>query len=390
MEPRPSTVLICSDYIPPGGGGVEVVVENLAVELAEADVRVVIFTLGDPSTDLPAVLEHPNIDIVFADQIDLTNYVGLQSCISLNAPSILSNVIDTFDPDLIHVHNRFFFTSFLAPIINAIKYHDNIPVVLTLHLGSVERIGGLSAKVIEIFENTTARLLLKYVDQVIAVSEAVARRALNLNVPSTKITVVPNGVDTDAFTPKRDRNADPDRIVLFVGRLVKNKGPDVFLEALPEIIDTYPDVSVRIVGEGPMEDELKQRSRSLGLSEQVDFAGYVESMPETMQAADVFCRPSLSEGMPLTLLEAMACELPPVVSSVAGVPEVVTNYDTGILVDDPVPDEVRSALDAVLADPTLAERIGHNAREYVVENHDWESRVQDVLEVYRTCLQTKR
>lgn len=381
-----NSVLICTDYIPPSGGGVEVVVENLARELADTGIQIILFSLGDGIDDLPEPLKGKNIEVVLADPIDLTRLVGLQSRISLNAPLKLSRTIDQYEPDLIHIHNRFFFTSFIAPIVNSLKPKGEVPVVLTLHLGRIDRIGGISSRFARLFEKTADRLLLMQADRIIAVSNAVADHAKTLNGSSDKITVIQNGVDIDKFTPNPENQGRSDPSILFVGRLVKNKGPDIFLQALPDLFAQHHRVAARIVGQGPMKDILQEQAKELGIENRVEFLGYVENMPETMKSADIFCRPSLSEGMPLTLLEAMSCGLPPVVSSVAGVPEVVTHGETGFLVDEPTPNAIADSLDTILSKPTLAERIGRNAREYVVENHDWHSRARDVLEIYEDCV----
>ncbi|MBB6646606.1 glycosyltransferase family 4 protein [Halobellus ruber] len=386
MNNQPSDILICTDYLPPSGGGVEVVVEELAVSLAQSGTHIILFSLG--AGNIPSSFEHQNIDVVFADPIELTETIGLQTRISTDAFTKFIQTMNEYQPDIIHIHNRFFFTSFVAPIITAIKNTYTVPLILTLHIGPIDGIDGLASTFARALEATVGRILLNYADRIIAVSNAVADHTTSLGVKKSKITVIPNGVNTGKFSPSGSNimTTNNERTILFVGRLVKNKGPDIFVEALEKVFNRNNKCSACVVGEGPMEDRLRDKAKRLGIFDRIKFAGYVENMPKTMREADLFCRPSLSEGMPLTLLEAMSCGLPPVVSAVAGVPEVVTDGYSGILIDQPTPDSVAEGLIKLLNDPALANRISQNARNHMVENYGWERRAQEVRSVYESCL----
>jgi glycosyltransferase involved in cell wall biosynthesis len=109
---------------------------------------------------------------------------------------------------------------------------------------------------------------------------------------------------------------------------------------------------------------------------------YVEDISEMYDIASVFCRPSYSEGLPLTMLEAMASGVPPVVTAIAGVPEVVTDRETGILLEPGKPDDVEEAITELFDDVEFQQQLSQNAREYVVENLTWEQRTEKVMKVY--------
>jgi glycosyltransferase involved in cell wall biosynthesis len=135
-----------------------------------------------------------------------------------------------------------------------------------------------------------------------------------------------------------------------------------------------------------MRSELEQLVGKLNLADRIEFCGFVESVAEEMRRADIFCRPSLSEGMPLTLLEAMASGLPVVVTPVAGVPEVVAHNQNGILVPKNDPASLSTALSDLLADEQRCRELSTAAREEVVNEYSWQSRTEQILGVYRDAL----
>lgn len=379
--PTPS-VLLCSDYLPPSDGGVERVVDKLATQLAGEGFDIAIYTL-DTGGETEVLYGRDDLTVYRSPSIDLTETIGLQSQLSPAAITQFSDVVEDHDPDLIHVHNRFFFTSLIGVCFAS---RVDIPVVTTLHLGTLDALDGLGGVAARLYERTAGRLLVRNSDRVVAVSAAVAAHGRQLGARDDGIRVVPNGVDVETFVPSSDPSTGQD--ILFVGRLVRNKGPQCLIEALPSVLESHPDASLRIVGTGPCRETLGDRVTELGLEDRVDFLGFVDSVAQEMRAADIFCRPSLSEGMPLTLLEAMASGLPSVVTAVGGVPDVVTNRENGLLVAEPRSDQVASALDFLLANPTTADRIGTAAREYVVEHHSWTRRTQNIIDIYDELVET--
>lgn len=377
---RNPSILICSDYLPPSGGGVEVVVDELALSL-DNTFDISMFTLENPG--LADQYAGKEIDVYTASTLDLTEKIGLQSQFSISAFSKFRNVMKEVDPDIIHVHNRFFLTS-AVPAFWKFLLRFETPVVTTLHLGKVDQLGGIGGKLAQIYENTVGRCLLHSSDEVVGVSEAVADHAESLYPQNGEIHVVPNGVDSDKYRPNTETTG---KTILFVGRLVRNKGPHVFVEALPDVLDVHPDAQAVIVGTGPMRDELERKARKLGIRDSILFEGRVESVAEELRNAAVFCRPSFSEGMPLTLLEAMSSGVPPVVTPVAGVNEVVEPGETGLLVEEDSSAQTAEGLITLLDDPELRSDIGCKARRYVVENHSWEKRAELIKNIYISLLE---
>lgn len=384
----PDSVLLCTDYLPPGGGGVEAVVDRLARGLAERGVDAGVLTLADDTT--PDLAGHPGVRVYEAPALDLTGVVGLQSRVAPRAVPALGRAVADLDPDVVHAHNRFFFTTAVAAAARATG-RLGAPLVTTFHLGPTRDLGRLGGLAAGGYERTVGRAILRASDAAVAVSGAVADHVRTLGAAPDPTVVVPNGVDPETFRPPeggRDPSGPPR--VLFVGRLVRNKGPQVLVDALPAALDGHPDATVRVVGTGPMRERLIRRVERLGLADRVAFPGFVGSVAAEMRAADVFCRPSRSEGLPLTLLEAMASGLPPVVTPVAGVPEVVTDGETGRLVPPDDPGAVADALGDLLADADRRRRLGTAARAHAAEGYGWDRRTDRAVDLYARLLDDER
>jgi len=221
---------------------------------------------------------------------------------------------------------------------------------------------------------------------VIAVSEPLRDLALR-TWPMGRIDVVPNGVDLERFQPAAagDSGGHGDRIVLVaVAQLIERKGLQHLITALAQLPDSLRKrVRLRLYGGGAYEGELRRRVKEADLNEQVEFAGLVsyEEVPNCLRQADVFVLPSLQEGLPLSLLEAMASGLPVVATAVGGIPDVVKDGENGLLVPPADPQRLSGALVRLLADSDLRGRMAAAVRRDVLPwawNAVWE-RYETVL-----------
>jgi glycosyltransferase involved in cell wall biosynthesis len=189
-----------------------------------------------------------------------------------------------------------------------------------------------------------------------------------------KLTVVRCGVDTTALAarPSDGSRAEGPISVLCVGRLVPVKGQLVLLEAVAELVRGGHDVRVGLVGAGPMHDELAAAARRLGIEERVELTGPLghPEVLERMRAADVFCLPSFAEGVPVVLMEAMALGVPVVTTRVMGIPELVEDGVSGLLVAPGSRSELVAALRRLIDDGQLRAALGEAARRRVEAEHD--------------------
>lgn len=370
-------VLLCADYLPPSDGGVEQVVDQLARRLTDGGHEVGVFTLRG-SNEHVELSEHPDIAVFTSNKIDLTEYVGLQSAVSIPALRDFRRAVRRFEPDVVHVHNRFFYTAYVGLLY---KYLERYPLVTTLHLGDLEHIDGLGGTAARLFQAAFARRLVRASDSVVCVSDAVATVARSLG--ATAPTTIPNSVDLDRFDVERSAF---DKTLLYVGRLVRNNGPDDLLRAVPDIVDEHTDAHVHIVGSGNLEAELTRLVESLSVSDSVTIHGFVDDILPLYGAADVFCRPSYSEGLPLTLLESMATYSVPVVTPVAGTREVLSDGETGYFVDVDDPTSIATTVNRLFDDPDRIDRLAEAARSYVERRHSWDQRTEDVIRVYEDLI----
>lgn len=366
-------ILLCSDYLPPSDGGVEQVVQNLTLHLENTEYQVGIFTLDSGKEDFD-LQNSPNIKFYSSSAFDLTNVIGLQNMISVTALYKFRQVLRDFQPDIVHAHNRFFYTSALAALYVK-KYNYNL--VTTLHLGEIDMISGVGGQAASAYEQSIGRFIVRNSDQVICVSKAVEEVAKSLG--AKRSLVIRNAVDIDKFTP-----ADSSiKSLLYIGRLVRNNGILDLMDALPIVLEEHPEANFYLLGSGPLEDDVRKVIQSNGLGKSVTLYDYVEDISEMYNKARVFCRPSYSEGLPLTLLESMASEVTPVVTAVAGVPEVVTDYENGILLTPGNTDEIADAIIKLFSNPNVTSNLAKNARKFVMENLTWEQRTERVIQVYK-------
>lgn len=202
---------------------------------------------------------------------------------------------------------------------------------------------------------------------VIAVSDTLQDLALR-TWPECQIHVIPNGVDVDRFQPvkrEEDRPRDKNIVVLVVARLIEIKGIQNLLTALSLLPEPLRQkIDLQVCGTGPYEADLRRQADRLGNTAQVHFAGLLpyEQIPVRLQEADIFVLPSLQEGLPLSLLEAMASGLPVVASVVGGIPSVVRDGENGLLVAPGDVTGLRDALVRLLENPGICRRMGSAAR----------------------------
>jgi glycosyltransferase involved in cell wall biosynthesis len=197
----------------------------------------------------------------------------------------------------------------------------------------------------------------------VTVCQQACSQVLSLGIPPEKVRLIPNGVDLDAYTPGRkgtsyrQENQIPAHALLvgFAGRLSYEKGPDQFVQMAEIVHRLRPDIHFAMVGDGPMRDEVRALAHGCGLDEVFHSTGLNESMETVYPAFDVFVMTSRIEGMPLAVLEAMACGIPTVAMSVGGLLEAIEVGTTGLT---SAAEDVKGLAQAVLMITDDLERMG--------------------------------
>ncbi|MDX9979158.1 MAG: glycosyltransferase [Lentisphaeria bacterium] len=179
-------------------------------------------------------------------------------------------------------------------------------------------------------------------------------------------------------------------VIGMISRVHPGKGHEYLLQALPEIREAFPAVRLRIVGKGPLLEPLRTLAHRLDIAANVDFAGFVPDIAAELNSFDLFVLPSLSEGLPISILEAMAAGLPIAASMVGGVPEVVEDGVTGLLFPPRAPQALARAVVRLLQDPGRARAMGAAGRQRIVNEFSPERYLAGLDALYRDLRREKR
>lgn len=209
------------------------------------------------------------------------------------------------------------------------------------------------------------RVATWFTDRVVCVSDDSARLSLTQGVAPRRVRTIVNGVDPARFAFLGPADSST---VVAVGRLSPEKGFDTLIEAIALASAEHPSLRLELAGNGPCLPELRRLADRLGISDRVTFLGEVADVPAVLARAALFVLPSLTEGISLTLLEAMARGLPVVATAVGGTPEVVIDGETGRLAPPRAPVELARMIVSTLGDPEASRRMGMAGR-HRVENH---------------------
>lgn len=300
-------------------------------------------------------------------------YLASKSC-----TRALSKNATTFN--LIHAH--FLENGFIGA---SLKRLYNKPFVVTAHGGDV-----YDLPFRDNWYNNLARYVLSEADKVITVSHFNAEKLSALGVSFKKLHVIPNGYDENLFRPlssnaERKKLGLPlnKRILLSVGNLVDVKGHTYLIEAMNIVLKKQTDVMLVIVGSGPLKVKLQKKANKLGLDGKILLVGRKphNEIPVWMNATDLFVLPSLGEGFPTVVPEAMACGKPVIGTCVGGVQEAVANETVGILVNPKDPEMLAQAILEALDRKWVPQTIVDHARQF-----SWHNLVEQILSVYQEVL----
>jgi glycosyltransferase involved in cell wall biosynthesis len=301
-------------------------------------------------------------------------------------PIGLARLVLSEGVDLLHAHE--FAMNVAATIVGAALGR---PVVATVHGKNYYP---------DVFRRRLAYRCVGRSAAMVAVSAEIQRFLQErAGVAGSLAAVIRNGVDAGRFTPdsvvrqrvRSELGIHGDRPVLgCFGSHYPVKGQAHLLEAMARVSASRPDARLLLAGRGPLQGELQRRARTLGLENAVRFLGFRDDIPGLLQAIDVFVLPSLSEGLPLALLEAMANGKPIVATRVGGVPEVIADGESGLLVRPGSPDDLAAAVLRLLADRGLAARLGQTARERASRDHTLTAMVRAYQDLYDSQIAARR
>lgn len=269
----------------------------------------------------------------------------------------------------------------------------HLPHVVSLRGGDVP---GLVPEVEAAHRRTRGlrRRVLGSAEAIVANDDGLAR--LSETADPFPVTVIPNGVDGSMFSPcspANARDADAPFRILFAGRLRRQKNLSLLLDQLAAFDQSQRTrFTLTVIGDGPLEGALRDRAAQLGIGDRITWHGWVSKseVVKHFQNAECFVNPSLYEGLPNTVLEAMACGLPVVASRVAGNDTLVVDHTTGLLFDLDQPDQLGEALSHLMSDRTLARRMGSNGRNRALEKYSWDPVAESYLQLLTGSDKTER
>ena len=214
--------------------------------------------------------------------------------------------------------------------------------------------------------------------------------------PADKVLSIPTGVDPDFFNVPGNKEAGrkygldiKSPVITNVGILRSVKGHEVTLKAVKTVVGSIPDARFLIVGDGPRKAELEKMVHEMGIAEYITFTGFVRDITEIYSFTDVAVLSSWSEGLPQSLLQAMAAGVPVAATNVGGIPEVVVNDKTGMLVEPGDHEALGKAIVRILKNPDCSRRLAKEAQESVRQHHSMNHMIDETEKLYMDLMQKR-
>jgi glycosyltransferase involved in cell wall biosynthesis len=279
-------------------------------------------------------------------------------------------------------------------IVHSYLFHANVVGTLAARLARTP-VALVSKRSLDVYPNrgelAACRLANRLADRVTANSEAVKLHVHRVEgCPLDRIIVIPNGIDLDRVTTAAPEGhaslADSRPVIGTIGRLSRKKGQEDLLSAAALILTRMPEVRVVLVGDGPLDGQLRRQAHDLGIDDRVRFLGTVADGARLLPLLDVYVLPSHVEGMSMGLIEAMAAGRPIVATDVGGNAETVIDGVSGLIVPPRAPDRLADAILTLLKDPDRARAMGAAARQRAREHFTVDTMVKRLERLYRERL----
>lgn len=308
------------------------------------------------------------------EQLVSSNLINEVQQYSINARKVAKRISHR----IIHAHDWLSFGAGLEA-----KSHSSRPLVVHVHATEYDRTGfnGVHPYIYHVEKQG-----MRHADRVVAVSDYTKRLIVkHYGIQPEKVSIVHNGIDLMEYRTRHEVKKLKEifgKIVLFVGRLTLQKGPDYFLKAAQKVVQQYPDVTFVIAGSGDAEEQVIQEATKMGLAGRIFFTGFLrgDDLNKLFQASDLYIMPSVSEPFGIAALEAAANRTPVLVSKQSGVSEVLTH---SLKVDFWDTDEMADKILSLLRHPSLYHTLRENSAKDI-EKCTWHQSAQKMIEVYNS------
>lgn len=384
-------LMLTWEYPPRVVGGISRVVHDLSKRLIKDGHEVTVVTYKDG--DAPEFEDDKGVKVyrISNYMINPNNFIDWIMQMNFNMVAKVNQIIASEGGfDVIHAHDWL-----VAYAAKTIKDSYGFSLVSTIHATEAGRNSGIHDE-IQRYINDTEWMLTYESTEVIVNSKYMKGELQRLfGLPYEKIDVIPNGVNLTAFTGierdysfRRKYAMDNEKIILFMGRLVFEKGIQNLIAAMPKILNAYHDAKLVIAGKGGMIDELRAQVNALGIAEKVYFAGYQhgKDVQKMYKAADISVFPSTYEPFGIVALEAMLAENPIVVSDIGGLNEIVQHRENGMKAYAGNPNSLADSILELLYDHQLAANCVKKAKNKVRNEYDWNKIAQDTHFTYQKAI----
>ena len=388
------TVMMLTWEFPPRIiGGISPHVYHLSKSLAKNDVKVYVVTC-----DFPRAPQHEVVDGVEVFRIDSyknpsPNFATWVYLMNMNMQKEAAALVNRLNGkvDIFHAHDWLVANSGIG-----LKHVFRKPLLTTIHSTEIGRRNGIHSDYERMIHETEAWLTYEAWKVICCSNYMVSHVRWAFGLPEDKMVMIPNGVNIQEYG--KNRNVDlsqfrrkfafpEEKIVLFVGRLVYEKGIQVLINAVPKVLEKV-NAKFVVVGNGYMKGPLSNLVKGMGLAHKVIFTGFVddETLRNLQKCADVSVVPSLFEPFGIVAIEAMAAKTPVVVSDTGGLSEIVEHDVTGVKVYPNNPESLTWGITKVLLDENYANRLKNNAYKKAQEKYNWDKISQQTKIVYEAVL----
>ncbi|MBS5854215.1 MAG: glycosyltransferase family 4 protein [Clostridium sp.] len=384
-------LMLTWEYPPRVVGGIARVVHDLSHRLIKDGHEVTVVTYKEGNVEDFEDDNGVKVYRVNNYMINPNNFIDWIMQLNFNLTSKATEIINKEGPfDVIHAHDWL-----VAYAAKTLKDSFKTPIIATIHATEAGRNSGIHDEV-QRYINDTEWMLTYESTEVIVNSNYMKSELQRLfGLPYEKINVVPNGVNLNLYNGvekdynfRRQYAADNEKIILYVGRLVYEKGIQNLIAAMPKVLNGYHDSKLIIAGKGGMIDELRDEVRRLNIENKVYFTGYLNlnQVTKMYKCADVAVFPSTYEPFGVVALEGMLSGTPVVVSDVGGLNEIVQHRENGMKSYAGNPNSIADSILELLYNPGLGAEVSRAAKAKVKAQYNWNKIAQDTHFIYQKAI----
>jgi glycosyltransferase involved in cell wall biosynthesis len=368
----------CDYFAEPSSGGAERVALEVYRRLAEQGATIRVITTMPRS--MQPVRSSERLQVRVIPSLELARPLGIQASLAPRLFLKLRTLAGGFRPDVLHANTLFFQTSLAAALVHRTT---GIPLATSVQIAGLQLMPQPGRFLGTAYERTAGRFVLSQSARVIAPGPSVRDHLVRLGTPPGRIALVPNGVDLRRFWPRHELAQNDPPVIMFLARLIVNKGPDTLLSALLQLKQEGVNFKAIIIGDGPLRPQLEQRAQPLGAA--VTFLGQQPDVAPHLRQADLLIRPSLTEGMPLGILDAMASRVCVIASDIDGNRDLVVHDRNGILVPAEDSQRLADAIREMLRNPARRAQLARAGYE-TAQAYGWDAIVARTSDVFSSMI----